>query len=186
MADSDPTPATIAAALAGDPGAWRTLVESTGGYLLSLARRMVRDAAEAEDVVQDIYLRIQRHLGRYDPSRPFWPWLKRLAVNHVLNHLRSRRKAWSLDARRESTGEEPIDRRSASPPAEAAAAERRAAVRDAVAELPEDYRAVVTLRYLGGRSVREVADLLDIPEGTAKIRLYRARAKLEKHLEDLL
>jgi RNA polymerase sigma-70 factor (ECF subfamily) len=186
MAKHDPTPGTIAAALEGDPSAWRTLVESTGGYLLGLARRMVRDPVEAEDVVQDIYMRIGRHLGRYDPSRPFTPWVRRLAVNHVLNHLRSRKRMASLDARAEATGAEPTDPRVPSPPEGASAAERRDAVRAAIAGLPEDYRAAVTLRYLGGRSVREVAELLDIPEGTAKIRLFRARALLKDVLEDWL
>ncbi len=186
MARLSLTPETIVAALEGDPGAWRALVEGTGGFLLGLARRMLRDSVEAEDVVQDIYLRVQRHLGKYDPTRPFAPWLRRLAVNHVLNHLRSRKRHTSLDARAEATGAEPVDGRTPSPPANAGATERRAAVRAAIGGLPEDYRAAVTLRYLGERSVKEVADLLDIPEGTAKIRLFRARALLKDRLEGWL
>lgn len=180
------TPETIAAALEGDPGAWRTLVDGTGAYLLGLARRMLRDEAEAEDVVQDIYLRVQRHLGKYDPARPFAPWLRRLAVNHVLNHLRSRKRPLSLDARAEATGAEPEDGRTPSPSSCAGEAERREAVRAAIGGLPEDYRVAVTLRYLGERSVKEVADLLEIPEGTAKIRLFRARALLKDRLEGWL
>jgi RNA polymerase sigma factor (sigma-70 family) len=183
MVDRDPTTETIAEALGGDPGAWRAIVESTGGFLLSLARRMVRDATEAEDVVQDIYLRLHRHLGKYDPSRPFTPWLRRLAVNHVLNHLRGRKRPLSLDARAEATGEQPVGSRDPSPERGAEDAERREAVRAAVSRLPRQYRAVVTLRYLGGRSVKEVAELLEIPEGTAKIRLFRARALLEEELK---
>jgi RNA polymerase sigma-70 factor, ECF subfamily len=186
MTESSPTTGTIADALDGDADAWRALVESTGGFLLGLARRMIRDSVEAEDVVQGIYMRIQRHLGRYDPSRPFKPWLRRLAVNHVLNHMRSRRKMVSLEARAQATGEEPVDSRIPAPPANALAGEKRDAVRAAIAGLPEDYRVIVTLRYLGERSVREVADLLDLPEGTAKIRLYRARALLKDVLEDWL
>jgi len=186
MDENHPTTETIRAARAGDPGAWRRLVDTTGGEARAIARRMLHDATEADDMVQEIFLRLHRHFHRYDDTRPFRPWFRRLAVNHVLNRLRSRKKMASLDAFAEASGSPGPDPRASNPAEEFDAAERCRRVRAAIADLPEDYRVVVTLRYLGGSSVRDVAETLGIPEGTAKIRLHRARARLEEKLGDLL
>ncbi len=159
------------------------LVERYAPAVYRLALRMTGDPHEAQDVVQETFVHAWRGLSRYDPERPLAPWLFRVATNACLTRCRSRRRR---RAREHAAGDlEPLERpgRGPGPEARVDAREAEAAVSAAVLDLPPIYRAVVTLFYLRELSLEDVARVLGIPEGTAKVRLFRARALLSARLE---
>jgi RNA polymerase sigma-70 factor (ECF subfamily) len=139
--------------------AWRTAHAITGG------------AASAEDVVQDAFERAFRALSRFDGRRPFGAWLYRIVVNRALTLLRDERRLVSLE-----TIEEPVAERD-----QDLAPDR--GLLAAVAALPAERRVVVILRYGLGHSVREIAELVDLPVGTVQSRLARALTDLRARLE---
>ncbi|RME72630.1 MAG: sigma-70 family RNA polymerase sigma factor [Planctomycetota bacterium] len=140
---------------------------------------------EAEDVAQQALLRLYRHARNYRPeAAKVRTWLYRIAGNLARNALRdrARRPAFSLEAidrvvatAREDGPLERLERR-----------ELAACVREAVGELPEAFREVLLLCDLGGMSYREAAEVLELPVGTVRSRLFRARARLESRLQPLL
>ncbi|MBI4575208.1 MAG: sigma-70 family RNA polymerase sigma factor [Planctomycetes bacterium] len=172
----EPDPAVVRRARAGDRAAFDALAAFVEGPAWRLAWRMARHAADAEDLAQEVLAHLLGALPRYDPARPFMPWFYKVATRRCLNVLRGRRpERAALEAPE-------VPARGPPPGAALEEAERREAVRAAVAALPEDYRAVVALRYLEGLSTGETAAALGIPEGTVKVRLFRARARLREVL----
>jgi len=136
-----------------------------------------------------VFLRVYERIDRYDPARPFGPWFLRVATNYALNaRARARvRKTHSLD--RPVGGDddgprpEPVDPDAAPAAERAGDVEARRAIRQAVRDLPEKYAGVVALYYLEGLGVKDIAARLDMPPGTVKIRLYRARDVLREKLQ---
>ena len=172
--------ALAARAAAGDHGAFRELVDRHGGRVLALATRIAGERTRGEDFCQDVFVHLLRVLPRYDPSRPFTPWLVQVATNVCRNRARAlrRRPAVSLDAVLDGGGD-PRDPRVADPARALEHADDVARVRAARDALPESYRTVLALRYEAGLSVDEVSRALgDVPVGTVKNRLSRARAAL--------
>ncbi|RMG15653.1 MAG: sigma-70 family RNA polymerase sigma factor [Planctomycetota bacterium] len=155
----------------------------------ALAYRLLYDAELARDVAQEVFLRLHQNLHRYDPERPFEPWFLRLATNYALNARQKAllRRTASLDAGREDDGprRDPPDPGTVQATEAAAAREEREAVREAVRALPDKYAGVVALHYLEGLGVKDIAARLDLPAGTVKIRLHRARALLRERLARL-
>jgi len=140
---------------------------------------IAKDAETAADVTQDVFLRLYRFADRVDPSRPLQPWLYRVAVNQANSWLR-RRSRW-LRVLQEmagwlSTGAKPT------PEAQAEREDEWRWVGEAVAGLPATQRAVVVLYYVNDLSVREIAEILGIPQGTVKSRLHYGRLSLKKEL----
>lgn len=160
----------------GDRDAFRTVVEATRRLAFNIAWRLTWNAADAEDAAQEIYLRLYRNFERYDPNQPFFPWFRRLATNCVLNWKERQRPAAELPTSLPAPAEAP------QPP--------DFRLRRAISELPPEYQACVTLKYLEDLSVREIADTLRVPSGTVKTWLFRAREalmrKLKPHREDYL
>ena len=182
METVDPDRETAARAAAGDGPAFRALVDSWRGRVLAFASRMTRDRALAEDLAQEVFLHLYQVLRRWDPERPFAPWMRRVTANCVLNRLRGRpAPARSLDGGPEGAGL-PADPRSPDPARCAEAADDARAIARRLEELPEAWRAVVALRYGEGLSVLEVAEALGLPENTVKTRLFRAREALREAL----
>jgi RNA polymerase sigma-70 factor (ECF subfamily) len=175
-------------AAAGDHGAFAELLDRHGGRVLAVAARITRDRNLAEDLCQDVWLHLLRVLPRYDPARPFLPWLLHVAANLCRNRVRGerRRPAGSLDALAADGGEFA----GASVPAPGDKAERdeiAAIVRAARDRLPESYRSILALRYEGDLSHEEIAEALGgLPIGTVKNRLHRAREALALQLEETL
>lgn len=174
----------------GDGRAFGVVVEAYGALVLNLAWRIVRQREEAEDLVQEVFLHLVRVFPRYDPERPFVPWLRRVAVNLIRNRTagkarRLRRGQASLDRIREEAGDAFADPGAAEGGDAAAGRERAERVRAAVAGLPPDQREILALRYFGGRSYDDLARDLGIPMGTVKNRLFRARAALAGRLGDI-
>jgi RNA polymerase sigma-70 factor (ECF subfamily) len=167
------------AALAGDQGAFATLVRRYSGALFNQAYRMLNDTHEAEDAVQEVFLRAFRRLDSYDAERRFVTWLLSIGANYCIDRLRRRRGGWqSLD---EAAYAVP----SAEPGPEAMALrdERRRAVQRALQRLPETYRTVTVLRYWHDLSYLEIAAALGLTEATVKTRLHRARKQIAEALD---
>lgn len=170
----------ISRARDGDHDAFRELVERYQGAVYNLAYRMLGDPNDAEDAAQEIFVRIYRQLGRYDPTRKFSTWTLAIATNYCIDQLRRRRMQlvpleniipW---ARSRETG----------PEGEAITQESRDEVQRLIKQLPEKYRAPLVLRYFDEMSCAEIAEVLGMPEGTVKTQIHRARKALEKLLAE--
>lgn len=173
----------VAAARQGDELAFRRVVEHYQRAVFAIAWRMTGDAAHAEDLCQEVFLRLWRKFHTFQPDRPLRPWLLRLATNVCINALKKRRlRAVSLNVGEDD--EAPWEPPAQGPGPDELASGREVAARleDAIAELPDDYRLVVTLRHLEGLTYEEISTTLGWPLGTVKVRLFRARERLRRVL----
>ncbi len=186
-----PSDEDLAVALqGGDPRALRTLMERYRGPLYGYLARLLPSAEDAEDLFQETFLRILRHADRYQPGRPFRPWLYAIATNLVRNAHRARSYRHTVPLDRPAGGGEEgaaladlLPGRSRLPAEAAERAEAAEAVRRAVADLPEKGRAALVLYYFSGLSYEEVAQTLDVPLGTVKSRIHNAMARLGRALD---
>ncbi len=161
----------------GDVAAFEVLARRYQGRVYSYAARMTGDAHEAEDLAQETLLRLYRSLERFDPQQAFAGWVFGIAAHVCRDWLRWR-------GRRREQVMETVDavQRGASPAAEAAAAEERERVANAVQRLPRKYREVVVLHYVEEMGYDQVAAALGIRPDAARRRALRARAMLERYL----
>jgi RNA polymerase sigma-70 factor (ECF subfamily) len=161
---------------AGDREAFGELVTRYAAQARRVARTILDDADDADDAAQDGFLAAWRHLGRYDPARPFGPWLLRIVANAAADRRRRRRvrqtEELSPVAPSADTG----------PAAEADRRALRAAFAAALRELPERQRTAIVLFDLEGYSHAEVASILGIPEGTVRSDVFHARRALREPL----
>jgi RNA polymerase sigma-70 factor (ECF subfamily) len=162
----------------GDTHAYEELVHAYQGIAFRTAYVIVRNSADAEDAAQDGFVKAWRALGRFRPGAPFRPWLLQIVANEARNRLRSAGRRASLALR--AAAQEPSGDAAPSPEASLLSAERRAGLLAAVNELPDDQRTVVSLRYFLGLSEQEVAETLDVPQGTVKSRTARALERLRE------
>jgi RNA polymerase sigma-70 factor (ECF subfamily) len=171
----------------GDREAFAELVGLYQDKLYHLALRMLYQPQEAEDVVQETFLRVFANLDRYDDKQKFSTWIYRIATNLCIDRLRRRKSNMSLDA--EVTDGEgtdwyamlPSDERT--PESRLVLSETQEQVRRAIDALPEKYKAVVVLRYLHDLSLQEIGEILDMPVTTVKTRVHRGREALRQKLE---
>ncbi len=167
---------TLLRARMGDRAAFRAVLEATQKLAFNIAYRLAWNSTDAEDASQEIYLRLYRNFAQYDPGQPFLPWFRRLATNCVLNWKEKQRPAGELPENLAARGEAPRD--------------PNARLQKAIRELPPEYQACVTLKYLEDLGVREIADSLQVPVGTVKTWLFRAREllmqKLKPYVDTLL
>ena len=189
MPATSPDREVLEAARRGDEGAFAEVVGACGGLVLNLAWRFVRDRQEAEDLAQEVFLQLFRVFDRYDPDRPFLPWLRKVATNLMLNKTagkarKMRKRTGSLEQWREESGALPVDPLAAEAPAEATRRERAERLRTAIRRLKDEYRAILSLRYFKGLAYGELAAALDLPIGTVKNRLFRAREALAVEMGD--
>lgn len=159
----------------GDLGAFEELYRTHAGKLYGLVLRMVGNPADAEDLLQEIFLSAHRKLEGFRGESALATWLYRLATNHCLDHLRSRaaRTGQLTDALDEEVGLPDMGRRTI--------AEQTVAKMDlerALAQLPEGCRAAFVLHDVQGLEHREVAEALGIAEGTSKSQVHKARLRL--------
>ena len=174
-------------ALKGDQQAFAEIVGLYQDKLYHMACRMLNNRQEAEDVVQDTFLRVYRNLDRYDESMKFSTWIYRIATNLCIDRLRKRKPSYSLDA--ESSDHEGLDGYSMmpsddrTPESEAILSETQATVQEAIESLPAKYKSVMALRYMQDLSLQEIGDILDMPVTTVKTRVHRGREFLRKKLE---
>jgi RNA polymerase sigma-70 factor (ECF subfamily) len=158
----------------GELGAFEELYKAHAGRLYSLAFRMLGNAADAEDQLQEIFLSAHRKLESFRGESALGTWLYRLGMNQILDYVRSRagRAGHLTDALDDATVADVGERRLAERAIERIDLER------ALAELPEGSRAAFLLHDVEGLEHREVADVLGIAEGTSKSQVHKARLRL--------
>lgn len=173
--------------LARDGDAFRTVMQTHNRRLYRVARSILRNDSEAEDVVQEAYVRAFTHLESFRGDASLATWLSRIAMNEALGRLRVRRPTADL-AEVEAKGPEaeviqfPNTARS-DPERTMAQRELLQLVEQATDKLPEVYRTVFIARIIEGMSVEETAELLDIRPETVKTRLHRARQMVREQLD---
>ena len=153
-----------------------------------LARGILRSDSEAEDVVQETYVRAFTHLDGFLGTSALSTWLSRIAINEALGRLRSRRPQVELGSVPEATLEAqiikfPLSSAATDPERSMAQREIQRVVEHAVDELPDAFRMVFIARVMEGMSMEETAELLGIKPETVKTRLHRARALLRENVE---
>lgn len=171
--------------------AFRELVRRYERPVFSLVFRMVRDRELAEDLSQDAFIKVLNHIDRYSPEFKFSSWLFKIANNVAIDHLRRRRidtismdgspNASSASEIEASTIELGSDQESALDEMEAK--ELGSSIERAIGSLRPEYRSCIMLRHVEGRSYEEIAATLDLPLGTVKTYIHRARHELRKALE---
>jgi RNA polymerase sigma-70 factor (ECF subfamily) len=167
----------IAATLAGDTAAFGRLVAAYQDRLYNSLLRVLGSAEDAADIVQDAFVQAFTKLNTFRGSSAFYTWLYRIAFNLAMSHARRGHRTASLDDRKALVGEEPMD---GQPTAEAGVMqqERAELVHAALGALSMDYRQILVLREIDGCRYDEIAEILELPVGTVRSRLFRARLQM--------
>ena len=164
--------------LARDEDAVRELTRRYNQRLYRVARSILRDGTEAEDVVQDTYVRALTGLERFRGDSALGTWLVRIAMNEALGRLRKKRPVKDEDA-----SDVPLATKDPDPEMLMAQDQSRALLEEAIDELPDAFRGVFVARMVEGLSVEETADLFALRPETVKTRVHRARLRLRAHFE---
>ena len=174
-------------ALAGDEPAIRAILKANNRRLFRIARGILRDDSEAEDVVQETYVRALTHLGGFRGDSSLSTWLSRIAMNEALGRLRRQKPGveWSeLEQSAPQAQIIPFPLASSDDPEKTMAQrEIRDVVEHAIDELPEPFRLVFITRVIEGMNVEETAEILGLKPETVKTRLHRARNLLRDNVE---
>ena len=164
-----------------DEYAWQILVERHSHRVLNIAFQFTGRREEAEDLAQEIFLRVYRSLHRFDLKTGFLPWLVRVSRNLCIDEYRSRAREKAALLGEEPDPERTPDARPG-PLQELAERELEKRVRRGLEKLSEDLRTAVILRDLQGLTYTEIAEALELPEGTVKSRIHRGRLELAQIL----
>ncbi len=183
----------VSLAQRGNEGAFRELIRRYERPVFSLIYRMVRDSAAAEDLSQDAFIKVLNNLDKYRPEFKFSSWLFKIANNVAIDSLRKRQlDTISIDGSPHASSASEIEASrfeladdAESPLDELASRELGAIIEQAIASLRPEYRNCIMLRHVEGRSYEEIAATLDLPLGTVKTYIHRARHQLREALEHL-
>jgi len=183
--------ATLAAK--GREGAFRELLSRYERPVFSLIYRMVRDRALAEDLSQEAFVRAFNAIGSYKTSYKFSNWIFKIANNHTIDHLRKRKlDTISIDgsphagsAEEASQSRLVVESQDETPQEYVENKELGGQIEVAIGELRSEYRTVILLRHVEGYAYDEIAEIMELPLGTVKTYLHRARNELKKRLSHL-
>jgi RNA polymerase sigma-70 factor (ECF subfamily) len=180
----------IQRALCGDQQAYCEILKRYRAPLYNLLYRMVRDKMETEDLVQEAFIKAFGSLATFNDEYAFSTWLYKIAINNCIDHFRKRKlKTFSLD--------KPIDSQDGEirrefpdatyqPDKALLSKEKDKLIEEAIQSLPEKYRISIVLRHSEDKSYEEISEILQIPLGTVKARIFRAREMLKKQLKNKL
>jgi len=183
----------VSLAQQGREAAFRELVRRYERPVFSLVFRMVRDRETSEELAQETFIKVLNHIDRYQPQFKFSSWLFKIANNIAIDHLRKRHiETISMDGSPHAASAAEIEAtsfdvaiRQESALEEMEARELGSAIERAIAELRPEYRSCIVLRHVEGRSYEEIAATLDLPLGTVKTYIHRARLELRESLGHL-
>lgn len=175
-------------AIGGNESAYTKLVDKYERALFFHILKMIKDREQVEDLVQETFVKAFDNLNTYSTNYAFSTWLYRIATNHTIDYLRKKKlKTLSIDEPMKTKDGEmgmQLPDESASTDRNIIRKQRQKIVRNAIEELPEKYRKVIQLRHMEEKSYQEIADVLDLPLGTVKAHIFRARELLYKALKD--
>ena len=175
----------VARVLAGETSMFEVVMRRYNQRLYRVARAILRNDGEAEDVMQDAYVRAYEHLDQFAGRAKFSTWLTRIAVHEALARQRRGKRYQELEPMSEGDAGDPMDgfaSMTLSPEEQASNSQIRSLLEEAVEELPDAYRTVFMLRDVEEMSTTDTANVLEITEENVKVRLHRARALLRKSL----
>jgi RNA polymerase sigma-70 factor, ECF subfamily len=171
--------------LEGDAAAWDTLVRVYWKLVFNIAYKFVARFDEAEDLTQEIFVKLFTALTTYDRRASFETWLTRVSRNLCIDRYRRRRREEERFTDEVDPDAIPLDELVSRPDATLEQREEVAIVRQALANLPPAYREAVSLRDIHELSYEQIAERLQLPEGTVKSRINRGRKELARHLRIL-
>jgi RNA polymerase sigma-70 factor, ECF subfamily len=183
----------VAMARKGREAAYRELIGRYQRPVFSLIYRLVRDREKSEDLSQETFIKVLNALDRYDPSYKFSSWIFKIAHNTSLDHLRKKEPATlSLDGSPNATTATEIEASTIdavsheeNPEEFTSSRELGGHIEQAVAKLRPEYRTAIILCHVEGRPYEEIAEIMDVPLGTVKTYIHRARGELKEYLAHL-
>ncbi|MEX0944714.1 MAG: sigma-70 family RNA polymerase sigma factor [Balneolaceae bacterium] len=174
-------------AIRGEQGAFKKLMDKYQKPLYYHVLKMVKDHEQVEDIVQESFMKAFSNLSTYNTNYAFSTWLYRITTNHTIDYLRKKKlktrsidepvKAKDGEMQFQVVGNSETDRK-------IIRKERKQILTDAILNLPDKYREVIEMRHLEELSYQEISDQLDLPLGTVKAHIFRAREMLYKALID--
>lgn len=177
-------------AKSGDAQAYDKLLNKYRNSVYNLVYRMVRDIEEAEDLTQEAFIKAFNSLTQFNEDYAFSTWLYKIATNNCIDFFRKRKlQTLSLDKPiqyKDSEIHQEIPDPELNPEKSILASERSSIIREAIETLPEKYYTAIVLRHTEEKSYEEIAEILRLPIGTVKARIFRAREMLNKALKDRL
>ncbi|MGA2796633.1 MAG: sigma-70 family RNA polymerase sigma factor [Thermoguttaceae bacterium] len=175
----------IAETLAGQTAAFGKLVEKYQDRLFNTLTHLAGNAEDARDIVQEAFVQAFIKLDSFRGSSAFYTWLYRIAFNISAGWRRKRRPMASIERNREQMGMEPMDD-CLGPVEQLESQERCRQVRHALGQLSDEHRKILVLREIEGCGYETIAEILDLPVGTVRSRLHRARMQLREELKERL
>lgn len=178
----------VASAVKGDQSAYQKLMDKYQKPLYFHVIRMVKDHEQVEDLIQEAFVKAFDNLKSYNTNYAFSTWLYRITTNHTIDYLRKKKlKTMSIDEpvkTKDGDMAVQIEDTEASTDRNIIRKQRQEIIRKAIRDLPEKYRQVIEMRHLEELSYQEISDELDLPLGTVKAHIFRAREMLYKALKD--
>lgn len=175
-------------AMGGDEQAYTELVEKYQRALYFHILKMIKDKEQVNDLVQEAFVKAFDNLNSYSTNYAFSTWLYRIATNHTIDYLRKKKlKTLSIDEPMKTKDGEmqmQLEDESAGTDRNIIRKQRQDIVQNAIEDLPSKYRKVIEMRHMEEKSYQEIADVLDLPLGTVKAHIFRARELLYKALKD--
>lgn len=172
-------------ALGGDSSAFGQLVTRYQDRLYNTLVHVVGSRDAAYDVVQDAFVQAYVKLDTFQRASAFYTWLYRIAFNTAVSRRRREKPTVSVEEARENQGHEPVDRGDG-PGTRLEQQERACQVQAGLARLSQEHRSILTLREMDGCSYEQIAEILELPIGTIRSRLHRARLQLREQLKGIL
>jgi RNA polymerase sigma-70 factor (ECF subfamily) len=180
--------ALVSEALAGREDSYSKLVDKYQKPLYFHIRKMIKEVELVDDLVQEVFMKAFHNLNSYSNEYAFSTWIYRIATNHTIDYLRKKKlQTLSIDQpykTKDGDMEMQLPDESFSTDKPVMKKERKAVVQEAIDDLPEKYRLVIEMRHMEEKTYQEIADILDLPLGTVKAHIFRARELLYKALID--
>jgi RNA polymerase sigma-70 factor (ECF subfamily) len=180
----------IEKALSGDEKAYESLLNKYRNLVFSIMYKMVRNPQEAEDLTQEAFMKAFNSLESFNEEYAFSTWLMKIASNNCIDYLRKRKlKTYSIHDQIQYKDEKieiELPDQEPTPEKFILQTERKNMIEDAINELPERYRYVIILRHKEEKSYEEISEILNLPLGTVKAQIFRAREILNKKLRSML
>ncbi|MGH7768595.1 MAG: RNA polymerase sigma factor [Candidatus Binatia bacterium] len=185
--DEPPDHELIARVVKGEAAAFEKIMRRYNQRVFRAARSVLRNDAEAEDVVQETFVRAYKHLGEFEERSSLATWLTRIAVNEALSRVRRSRLFGALDSDKDQPEKESsVKSTQPGPEEQASSRELRSVLIAAIDSLPEEMRTVFVLREVEGLSTLDASEALQLSPEAVRVRLHRARLALRSHVEKQL